>query len=61
MLKTQMDYYEEQFIADMLHGELCRICVSDDKAEIIRMLGFAMQNVSQLAQNQFIKIDKEEK
>ena len=57
-LNKELTNWEVNDIIRTIHGELCRVCVSDDKEEIVTMLGFAMQNVSSLAQNQFIKIDK---
>lgn len=57
-LNKELTNWEVNDIIRTIHGELCRVCVSDDKEEIVTMLGFAMQNVSRLAQNQFIKIDK---
>lgn len=58
-LKKELDHWDEQDILRSIEGGLCRICVTDDKAEIVTKLGFAMQQVSHLAQNQFNKIDKE--
>ena len=57
-LNKELTNWEVNDIIRTIHGELCRVCVSDYKEEIVTMLGFAMQNVSRLAQNQFIKIDK---
>ena len=57
-LNKELTNWEVNDIIRTIHGELCRVCVSDDKEEIVTMLGFAMQNVSRLAQNRFIKIDK---
>lgn len=43
-----------------LDGCKCRICVSDDPLEIVRMVGFANDYLSMLAQNRMLEIQKEE-
>ena len=44
----------------MLDGCVCRICVSDDPLEIVRMQGFASAHIGMLAQNRMLQL-KEEK
>ena len=34
---------------DMLDGNICRICISNDPEEIVRNLGFATDRLSMLA------------
>jgi len=43
---------------DMLRGCICRICVSDDPLEIIRMLGFANDYLAMLAQNRMLQLSE---
>ena len=45
----------------MLDGCICRICVSDDPEEIVRMLGFANDYISMLAYSRMIQIRGEER
>ena len=40
---------EKDGVLRMLDGNICRICVSDDEEEIVRMLGFANDRLSMLA------------
>lgn len=40
----------------MLDGCICRICVSDDAEEIVRMLGFANDYLSMLAYSRMKQI-----
>lgn len=43
----------------MLDGCICRICISDDPLEIVRMVGFANDHLSMLAQNRMLEIQQE--
>ena len=43
----------------MLDGCICRICVSDDPEEIVRMLGFANDYISMLAYSRMMQIRKQ--
>lgn len=45
----------------MLDGCICRICVSDDPEEIVRMVGFANDYISMLAYSRMIQIRGEER
>lgn len=40
----------------MLEGCICRICVSDDPEEIVRMVGFANDYISMLAYSRMIQL-----
>ena len=44
-----------------LQGCICRICVSDDVEEIVRMLGFANNYLSMLAYSRTKQIKEEER
>ena len=43
----------------MLDGCICRICVSDDPEEIVRMVGFANDYISMLAYSRMMQIRKQ--
>lgn len=43
----------------MLDGCICRICVSDNPLEIVRMLGFANDYLSMLAQSRMMQLLEE--
>lgn len=47
---------EKENELDMLRGNICRICVSDDPLEIVRMVGFASSRISMLAQSRVLEI-----
>lgn len=51
---------EKEDILKMLDGCICRICVSNEAEEIVRMLGFANDYLSMLAYSRMKQI-KEEK
>lgn len=51
---------EKEDILRMLDGCICRICVSNEAEEIVRMLGFANDYLSMLAYSRMKQI-KEEK
>lgn len=49
---------EKNHYVDMLKGCICRICVSDNPLEIVRMLGFANDYLAMLAQSRMLQISK---
>lgn len=49
LLDKPFDKAQKDNVLRMLDGCICRICVSDDPEEIIRMLGFATDYLSMLA------------
>lgn len=50
---------EKDNALDMLSGCICRICVSDDPLEIVRMVGFATSRISMLAQSRMLEFEGE--
>ena len=44
----------------LLDGCICRICVSDDPLEIVRMLGFANHYLGMLAQNRILQLKEKQ-
>lgn len=51
---------ERDDMQDMLKGNICRICVSDDPEEIIAHLGFAIDRLSMLAYSNIKEIKAKE-
>lgn len=43
-------YDESRAIRDMIDGELNRIILTDDKEEIIKMMGYLMLNINRYAE-----------
>lgn len=58
ILEKPLTEKEKDFKLVMINGEICRICVSDDPEEIVKMLGFAISNLSMIAYSR-IKLLKE--
>ena len=50
---------EKNDVLRLLDGCICRICVSDDAEEIVRMLGFANDYLSMLAYSRMKQIKSE--
>lgn len=44
----------------LLDGNICRICVSDDPVEIVRMVGFACDRINMLAQYRMLQLQERE-
>ena len=44
----------------MLNGCVCRVCVSDDPLEVVRMLGFANDYLATLAQNRLLQLKEQD-
>lgn len=59
-IREKMSKHEKEDALRMLDGNICRICVSDDKNEIIKQLGCAMRNLTNLALNNSFGIDEEQ-
>lgn len=51
---------EKDFTLDMVKGEICRICISDDPEEIVKMLGFATSNLSMVAYSRIKELKERE-
>ena len=51
---------ERDDMQDMLKGNICRVCVSDDPEEIVRHLGFAIDRLSMLAYSRIKEINAKE-
>ena len=60
LLDKPLTRKERDNIQDMLKGNICRICVSDDPEEIIAHLGFAIDRLSMLAYSNIKEIKAKE-
>ncbi len=56
LLEKPLTPQERMQTSDMLKGCICRICVTDDYAELNRMTGFAHDYISILSYNRFLEI-----
>ena len=59
LLDKPFDYREKEDALRSLDGCICRICVSEDPLEIVRMLGFANDYLAMLAQSRMMQLWKE--
>lgn len=60
LLDKPFNYTEKEETLNSLKGCICRICVSDDPLEIVRMLGFANDYLAMLAQSRMMQLKDEE-
>ena len=60
LLDKPFNYAEKENALRTLDGCICRICVSDDPLEIVRMVGFANDHIAMLAQNRMMQLKKDE-
>lgn len=56
LLDKPFNKIEKDNTLQMLNGCICRICVSDDPEEIVRMVGFANDSISMLAYSRMIQL-----
>jgi hypothetical protein len=59
LMDKPFDRQEKDNALRMLDGCICRICVSDDPLEIVRMVGFANDYISSLAQSRMLKLKED--
>lgn len=60
LLDKPLSHKERDDMQDLLKGNICRVCVSDDPEEIIRQLGFAIDRLSMLAYSRIKEINEKE-
>lgn len=60
LLDKPLSHKERDDMHDLLKGNICRVCVSDDPEEIIRHLGFAIDRLSMLAYSRIKEIKEKE-
>lgn len=47
---------EKENVLRMLNGCICRICISDDPLEVVRLMGAANHYLAQLGCNSLVRI-----
>ena len=58
LLDKPFTYAEKEDALRSLDGCICRICVSEDPLEIVRMLGFANNYLVMLAQSRMKQLEE---
>lgn len=61
LLDNPLNYKEQTHLTDMLHGNIARICTSDNKTEILTSLGFAIDRLALLAYSRTLELTKRNK
>ena len=56
LLDKPFNHFEKEDILRSLDGCICRICVSEDPLEIVRMVGFANDYIAMLAQSRMMQL-----
>lgn len=57
LMDEPFNYLEKEDELRSLDGCICRICVSEDPLEIVRMVGFANDYVAMLAQSRMMQLE----
>lgn len=60
LLDKPFTYTEKENTRRSLDGCICRICVSEDPLEIVRMLGFANDYLAMLAQSRMMQLKEQD-
>ena len=60
LLDKSFTYFEKEDALRSLDGCICRICVSEDPLEIVRMVGFANDYIAMLAQSRMMQLEEDE-
>lgn len=60
LLDKPFTYAEKEDALRSLDGCICRICVSEDPLEIVRMLGFANNYLAMLAQSRMKQLEEQD-
>lgn len=60
-LDEELDRYESDGLYDECRGCLNRICITDDKSEVLTMLASLQVKAMLLGKNTFLRIDRESK
>ena len=61
LMDKPFDAHEKENALRSLDGCICRICVSENPLEIVRMLGFANDYLAMLAQNRMMQLKEKKK
>ena len=57
LLDESFNHLEKENALRSLDGCICRICVSEDPLEIVRMVGFANDYIAMLAQSRMMQLE----
>lgn len=60
LLDRPFNYAEKEDALRSLDGCICRICVSEDPLEIVRMVGFANDYLAMLAQSRMKQLEEKD-
>ena len=60
LLDKSFNYLEKENALRSLDGCICRICVSEDPLEIVRMVGFANDYIAMLAQSRMMQLEEKD-
>lgn len=60
-LDEELDRYERDGLYDECQGCLNRICITDDKSEVLTMLASLQVKAMLLGKSTFLRIDRESK
>ena len=60
LLDKPFNYAEKEDALRSLDGCICRICVSEDPLEIVRMVGFANDYIAMLAQSRMKQLEEKD-
>ena len=60
LLDEPFNHLEKENALRSLDGCICRICVSEDPLEIVRMVGFANDYVAMLAQSRMMQLKEKD-
>lgn len=58
LLDKPFTYAEKEDTLRSIDGCICRICVSEDPLEIVRMVGFANDYIAMLAQSRMMQLEE---
>lgn len=60
LLDEPFNFLEKENALRSLDGCICRICVSEDPLEIVRMVGFANDYIAMLAQSIMMQLEEKD-
>lgn len=60
LMDEPFNYLEKENALRSLDGCICRICVSEDPLEIVRMVGFANDYIAMLAQSRMMQLKEKD-
>lgn len=60
LLDKPFTYAEKEDALRFIDGCICRICVSEDPLEIVRMFGFANDYLAMLAQSRMMQLKEKD-